>query len=352
MGDVSATVGPKRRQRRSMLASNATELGVLVGDWVVRNDMKTRGRTSSRGLGGDLAEVGRILEINEMEKLVVEFPTGVQTLKPKEVQLAKTTGSVTTFGKAESFGEVSMLYNVKRIGSCYVSSGENAMVFAISKRDFKECLDQKNPQSQAKLRDWCDVLDEVPSLAQLLRSERMELAKTCIGEIHFSPDEVCIRRGYPRDPRRWYVVASGVGEIYAEEQHPELRTDDLLEQPGTIRRGAVFGERSLMKRTYVAEVTIMAGENGMVCLAFEEEALFSMANRTIITDPNSSLEEYIKGRVGSNDTFDEAPDCYNVDPSNLRKICMLGEGAFATVFLLEDRPPAGTSQRSASRSGS
>ncbi|CAK0797807.1 unnamed protein product [Prorocentrum cordatum] len=332
-----------RARHRSMIGSTQTELGVTIGDFVVLNDAGAGrplafGRSTSHGPspgeGAETQEVGRVVEITSTGRVVVEFQQrGVKELRANQVQLAKTTGAVTTFGRGESFGEVSMLYDLRRIGTCHASGDQGATLFAISKRDFKKCLDRKDLQTKAKLREWCDVLDEVPSLQQLLRSERMELAKaSCVGEVRFPPGECCIRKGAKRDPRQWYVVASGSAEIYADCANPEGA--DCTETPSTITRGGVFGERSLMRKTYVAEVTILAGANGMVCLAFEEEALYSFQHRTIITDPNSTLEEYIKGRSSSTD--DTCPDAFNINPWNLRRICALGEGAYAKVFLLED----------------
>eukprot|EP00435_Cladocopium_sp_Y103_P002759 s2240_g1.t1 len=212
------------------------------------------------------------------------------------------------------------------------------------------------------MQDYCTLLDEVPVLWPLLQAERWELACNALGLFTFRPGERIITQGIQRKAALWYIIFSGSCVVSVEQKGADGK--DMIQQLSQLRRPGHFGERSLLRGgdCAVPEVSVYAGSEGMVCLAFEGQAIRVLLE-TLIHDgafgdgaeallPNvqnlSSTEtmaakiidqwrEYEVAKADRRGRALSAVEERDIPRSRLQKVCLLGSGGFAKVFLMEDK---------------
>ncbi|CAL1150933.1 unnamed protein product [Cladocopium goreaui] len=261
---------------------------------------------------------------------------------PEMLTLAEDPDLVAELGSGDSFGELSLIYNTFREAT--FRAMEDSEVYVISRRHFKAHFNRKGHH----FKDYCTLLDEVPVLWPLLQAERWELACNALGLFTFRPGERIITQGIQRKAALWYIIFSGSCVVSVEQKGADGK--DTVQQLSQLRRPGHFGERSLLRGgdCVVPEVSVYAGSEGMVCLAFEGQAIRVLLE-TLIHDgafgdgaeallPNvqnlSSTEYEVAKAVRRGRTLSAVED---VPRSHLQKVCLLGSGGFAKVFLMEDR---------------
>mmetsp|Transcript_48611 Transcript_48611/g.113842 ORF Transcript_48611/g.113842 Transcript_48611/m.113842 type:complete len:787 (-) Transcript_48611:45-2405(-) len=298
-----------------------------VGDRVLR-------RASGEGAAGVVAQV---LDDGVVE---VRFSDGALTM---ESQMFRPTPAVqttdagedvlTTLGPGDSFGEMSVIYNTRREATFRVRDA--AEIYRISRKHLRKLYTSKD--RGARVREYCALLDEVSTLTPMLISERWELACNAGGYVCFRPNEQILHQGKKREARQWYVIASGSCVVTRMENNAEQKLVEL-------RRGGHFGERSLLRGTGITEVSISAGAEGAMCLTFDWEVAKVLLEETFRCGMESAglnvdddIRKWIRMK-GSHDNRRNLPVC-DAELNKLRCVSTLGQGGFATVFLVED--PAG-----------
>lgn len=261
---------------------------------------------------------------------------------PEMLMLTEDPDLVAELGSGDSFGELSLIYNTFREAT--FKAMEDSEVYVISRRHFKAHFNRKGHH----FKDYCTLLDEVPVLWPLLQAERWELACNALGLFTFRPGERIITQGVQRKAALWYIIFSGSCVVSVEQKGADGK--DMVQQLSKLRRPGHFGERSLLRGgdCAVPEVSIYAGSEGMVCLAFEGQAIRVLLE-TLIHDgafgdgaeallPNvknlSSTEYEVAKADRRGRTLSAVED---IPRSRLQKVCLLGSGGFAKVFLMEDR---------------
>jgi len=240
---------------------------------------------------------------------------------------------ISTLHAGDSFGELSLLYNIRREAT--FRAAEETKLFVINRKIFKEITGRDS--GRRKFKEYCDLLDEVDSLTPLLRSERMELAAFAQDMISFDPNQRVLFQGKIRQKPMWYVIFKGTA-VLSQSDGQESRK--IAELP----RGNTFGERSLLRAKVtgqcISEVSVDAGPEGMTCLTFDGELIcdiftnLSLSDASMLPDVNADVSEWEKIKTcKSRQKFECSSTIHSV-----KEVCRLGQGAFGTVFLVEDEP--------------
>eukprot|EP00930_Biecheleria_cincta_P023386 TRINITY_DN16909_c0_g1_i4.p1 TRINITY_DN16909_c0_g1~~TRINITY_DN16909_c0_g1_i4.p1 ORF type:complete len:579 (-),score=86.20 TRINITY_DN16909_c0_g1_i4:114-1850(-) len=246
---------------------------------------------------------------------------------------SKNTGHrvLSTLREGDSFGELSLLYNMRREAT--FTAMEPSQVFVISRQTFKKFTGRDN--GRRRFKEQCALLDEVDPLTPLLRSERIELASMALGYVSFKPGECVLTQGKPRSNPNWYVVSSGKAIT------SQVDGDKTVYFP-ELTRGCHFGERALLRAARrggpcISEVNIHAGPEGLVCLRFDGELIVQIfnflknAHASVLPKASCDLTKWEKRKVAR---YNAAT--VEVGLKDLRPVCLLGRGAFGRVFLVKD----------------
>ncbi|CAE7840069.1 Prkg2, partial [Symbiodinium microadriaticum] len=179
------------------------------------------------------------------------------------------------------------------------------------------------------------------------RAGRWELACNALGLFTFRPGERIIHQGLQRKSALWYIVFSGSCVVSASHTGPDGQ--ETTEVISTLRRPGHFGERSLLRggEHAIPEVSVDAGKEGLVCLAFEGQAIrvlleelsiqgaFGDGAEALLPNVNSlSSIEYELAKLGR--MRRQRVQTEEIDMMSLNKVCHLGRGGFADVYLMED----------------
>mmetsp|Transcript_35946 Transcript_35946/g.110574 ORF Transcript_35946/g.110574 Transcript_35946/m.110574 type:complete len:925 (-) Transcript_35946:196-2970(-) len=245
---------------------------------------------------------------------------------------------VMRLGIGDSFGELSLIYNTRREAT--FKACENAVVYVISRREFKRLFSRHS--GRRRFEEDCALLDEVDALTPLLQSQRRELASNAGMRVKFGPGERIIHQGKPREAAQWYVIHRGTAVLsHDAEVAPggQVQTRVLAE----LGRASHFGERSLLRQKLsgvcVADNNVDAGPEGLTCLTFDGEIILPLLSGLnsvegqdqILPSVEIDVEEFCKAKQL------RSFRCPNsIEPEKLRKICLLGKGAFGDVFLVRD----------------
>lgn len=260
------------------------------------------------------------------------FDIGAAADSPKKDAFAPQS---TVLNVGESFGELSLLYNTRRVAT--FRSLEPAVVYAIHRHAFKELTNRRGP----RFREYCKLLDEVHSLSTLLSSERFELACSSTGMVFFKPYERVLHQGRVREARQWYVVFSGSGLMTQEEktQDGDVKSTTL----GHLSRASHFGERSLLRGDSAPQVNVDAGPEGMHCLLFDGELIRELLQRlNVLPSVDGDIKEWCAQKTRNwvgDDAWgrqESAIAASAISFGEWREVAILGRGAFGTAFLIED----------------
>ncbi|CAJ1341741.1 unnamed protein product, partial [Effrenium voratum] len=257
---------------------------------------------------------------------------------PDMLCLAEESDVVAELGPGDSFGELSLIYNAYREAT--FTAVQDSEVYVISRRHFKAHFNRLGHH----FKDYCALLDEVPALWPLLQAERWELACNALGLFTFRPGQRIITQGLPRKSALWYIIFSGSCVVSASQTGADGK--EVTEVLSELRRPGHFGERSLLRGGDVAvpEVTIDAGSDGLVCLAFEGQAIrvlleslirggaFGDGAEALLPNVNSlTSAEYELAKFGRSRNR-----VHSLQEPRERSVCLLGSGGFANVYLMED----------------
>jgi len=269
-----------------------------------------------------LGEIGRVESILENGFVIACFPTfGSSVYKPSELVLVKDSAPVAVMDPGESFGEVGMLYNVRRLATFRACKNRDVIVYAINKSALKDCLSRCRGKAQFK-EEYALLLDEVKMLSSLLGSERRQLARSARGELRFSPGEQIFFEGQVRLQPQWYVIATGSAMV-SQKENGMLRR---------LYRGDHFGEHSVVHNGKPCNaVSVLAGQDGLKCLCIDLEVLNSLGVSHASSSPSSSQFQDVCSAKPSG-----WQEKYCVDPFSLRNVRKLGRGAFGKVILQEE----------------
>jgi len=308
-----------------------------VGDKVTMSDRDE----GSSGQVGTVSECGRDGVGRPWVKVTFQGALGEWLVEPDTLRSASEADVVAELEPRDSFGELSLIYNTFREAT--FKAVEDSEVYVISRKHFKAHFNRRGP----RFKDYCALLDEVPALWPLLRAERWELACNALGLFTFRPGERIIHQGLQRKSALWYIVFSGSCVVSASHTGPDGQ--ETTEVISTLRRPGHFGERSLLRggEHAIPEVSVDAGKEGLVCLAFEGQAIrvlleelsiqgaFGDGAEALLPNVNSlSSIEYELAKLGR--MRRQRVQTEEIDMMSLNKVCHLGRGGFADVYLMED----------------
>mmetsp|Transcript_38909 Transcript_38909/g.84023 ORF Transcript_38909/g.84023 Transcript_38909/m.84023 type:complete len:1001 (-) Transcript_38909:153-3155(-) len=275
-------------------------------------------------VGADLArEVGKVTQIisfGTKGEVEVEFDGGKEVLPVDRLRPANRFKPMAKVTRGMAYGDLSLLYNTRLTTTC--RAAEKTVVFIIGRANFKEKFHRESPT----LEEHYKLLDDMHLLSPLLRSERMVLARSAVGVFSFKAGEKIFSEGELQEESLLYVIKAGTASI----------KKDGLEVVSLTRSGH-FGERQIFRNSKVPEYTVVAGPEGVVCLAIRGEMLRKfMGEAPALMDYDykkigwkSDLIEYFRKLPASSKSFGD------LSFPNLETIGLLGEGGFGSVFLVQ-----------------
>jgi len=252
---------------------------------------------------------------------------------------AETEDEVAVLVPGDSFGELAVLYHLRREATFRVR--EDCVLFAITRAEFMRWCQHHH----RKITEYVKVLDEVHALQSLLSSERYELACHVHSVVDFKPGERILHQNKERKARQWYVVSRGGAEQHMLKEAPDGTQEKVW--LADLRRGSHFGERSLLRGDTFSQSNVDTCEGGMTCLVFEYVVVAEILEKVFrspggeLPSPDCPIQEWCQRLAeGWNNHHTEAIGVkkrgQTVQFENLRKRCCLGRGGFCKVALVED----------------
>lgn len=255
--------------------------------------------------------------------------------------LEEVTGQDAALGPGDSFGELAVLYHVRREATFRARS--RCQAFAISRADFFRLCQQAG--CTKKVKEYLKVIDEVHALQSLLSAEKYQLACHVHSVVDFKTGERIIHQGKDRLANQWYIVCQGGAEQYMMKPGADGQERVHLV---SLRRGSHFGERSLLRGDTSSQSNVDTNEGGMTCLVFEFTAVEDILRKVFMCPgsdlprPDCPIEEWCQRlQTGWNASQSIGTIASNkrgqtVQFEDLEKKCKLGRGGFCAVNLVED----------------
>lgn len=284
-------------------------------------------------------EVGKVVRVRGLHgKVEVDWGDPdlpddhrLQVVNVKEIRPAKDLAPIAVLTQGMCYGEFSLLYNTRLTTNCRAK--ENSSVFAISRSDFKEAFSRRNAQSEDDIR----LLDDCLLFCPLVRSERMEIARSAAGTFEFKPGERVLHQGDELKEVFLYVIKHGSCVIRKGEKDSTGR--DKVADLATLSRAGYFGERTIFRKEKSSEFSVDAGAEGLTCLAVHEEII-----RRFVTD---SAKDNADMTTFGTPSFDhDVVKYHRLLPTNnvkvdvplqsLQVLRLLGQGGFGSVFLVQN----------------
>mmetsp|Transcript_55853 Transcript_55853/g.130714 ORF Transcript_55853/g.130714 Transcript_55853/m.130714 type:complete len:967 (+) Transcript_55853:81-2981(+) len=231
-----------------------------------------------------------------------------------------------TIGAGESFGELSLLYNTRRVATWVAA--EESTVYVISRKHFRKVFSREAPY----FKDFCALLEELPMLSTLFRAERAELARNASGRRNFKPNERVLTQDAIRETAQWYVIEKGSCRIWKKTE-----LDGKPQELCQLARSGHFGERSILRDEQASDFNVDAGPEGMTCFVVDGEILKQFKHRVggegFGLDLNCSGNEYynrddLRASIYRKETISELED--------LDILARLGSGGFGAVYLAQN----------------
>jgi len=246
---------------------------------------------------------------------------------------------ISTIGPGESFGELSLLYNTRRVATWIAA--EDSMVYVISRRHFRKVFSREGPF----FKDACRLFEEVAMLSTLLRAERDELARNVSSRQRFKPFERVLTQGAIRQAAKWYVIDKGSCKIWRAEEEPQ---ENGVKKPQVVRqkelavltRSGHFGERSILRDEPASDFNVDAGPEGMTCFIVDGEILKQLRT-SHIGEEDFDLPLHCEGsdyyahqemRAANNLHAEEEVKVLE----DLDILAVLGSGGFGSVYLAQN----------------
>ena len=178
----------------------------------------------------------------------------------------------------DTFGELSLLYNVKRTANC--QSEEDSEILAISKNDFLKAT--KNYDGIKKIEDilrTTNILRKNPIFSEIAVSTLSQIIISSAEE-KFNKGEVIIREGEPGD--KVYIIKNGRCKIVKGER-----------TVAEISDSEIFGEIAVLEHTRRTATVIP--ETDVTTLSLKEEDFWKILSKDLFLA--NLLEKLSKLRV-------------------------------------------------------
>mmetsp|Transcript_80653 Transcript_80653/g.233228 ORF Transcript_80653/g.233228 Transcript_80653/m.233228 type:complete len:855 (-) Transcript_80653:50-2614(-) len=186
-------------------------------------------------------------------------------------QASRVVGSVGTGG---SFGELALLYSAPRAAT--VVATEDSVVWVIDRGNFKDILMKV---SESKVQEHVKFLESVDILRSLTHAERVAVAGALV-EMRFVEGESVVRQGEPGST--FYILCEGEVSI-VKDGAEQVR----LKASAATKKAHFFGERALLNKEPRAATVVVTSPTANV-LALDQESF------TLLLGP---LQEIFKRRA-------------------------------------------------------
>eukprot|EP00929_Paragymnodinium_shiwhaense_P013465 TRINITY_DN121305_c0_g1_i1.p1 TRINITY_DN121305_c0_g1~~TRINITY_DN121305_c0_g1_i1.p1 ORF type:complete len:1067 (+),score=259.64 TRINITY_DN121305_c0_g1_i1:113-3313(+) len=255
-----------------------------------------------------------------------------QRYAEEELKLLDDPPALMMLLPGESFGELSLLYNTRREAT--VKACEDSVVYVIGRSEFKALF----TRNEKKIEDYLNILDEVPMLQQLLRAQRLELAKNATGFEHFAPEQEIIAFGGKRQAMQWYIVAEGECVVSKQLIGPDGNLQPFHKEVARVTRGGHVGEHSILKHNNISEYAVRAGPDGVTFLAIDGKFLEGLPLNhdkdgmvTVDTELNQYFAQVAIAKKAERHTSEQP----NIRLAELTSLGRLGTGGFGDVMLVQ-----------------
>jgi len=241
---------------------------------------------------GDIGRSGYLLLEGCVDICVDDMDEGADNLftRRDSTGAAPNRGRLlTTVHKGRFFGEITMLWGVRRTKSAYANGPS---MTAKLKRDCYTALVTRGQMLARTKRE--EILRRV-EVFETLSQEHISLIADALDRKTFEKGDKIVRQGEPG--KEFYVVLTG--ECVAEgETGSRAETSDVQEY-GRYGPGDLFGERALLHKTLRAATVTATTKVEVLCLKrskFERMLgpLHMLQHRNYLSDPRKSIADFYK----------------------------------------------------------
>jgi CRP-like cAMP-binding protein len=254
-----------------------------------------------------------------------------------------------------AFGELALMYNCPRAAS--IVATEACVLWSLDRTTFRNLI---ATTSSASMAERCEFLRNVKLLASLSNNELAKLAGAMVTQT-FQRGEAIIRQGDAGES--FYVIKEGA--VVATESSPSAESKAGVDtvEIGSLQKGDFFGEMALMHdEPRMATITAVAATEVLVLGRREFTALLGPLSEILNQTEQDrrraekaalSTARGASGRVAptamaasaaravTDDGYVGGRTCREQDLTirfeDLEQICVLGEGTFGRVKLVQHR---------------
>lgn len=304
-----------------------------VEDSQVPSPFKVGDQVARVVVGSELAqEVGEVLRVVRLGRsgaVEVKFGnlTALEVVDVAQLRPARDMATMAKLTRGMAYGDVALLYNTRLTTTC--RAAESSVVYVIRRSDFTEKLNSQSRQRSSSLEEHIKLLDDVHLLSPLVRSQRWEIARSAAGVYHFKAGDAVYEQGVEQQNAYLYVIKAG--SAVCKKDGSKI---------ATLRYAFYFGERMILRNEKVPEFSVLAGPEGLTCLAIHAETLRAFLAKDV--EFNADMTDFGVPGVQTSDVLDyfrRMPKglCDEADLpfASLEKLKLLGEGGFGAVFLVQ-----------------
>ncbi|CAH0558035.1 unnamed protein product [Brassicogethes aeneus] len=254
-------------------------------------------------------------ETNEDEDIVREGEFGNQLYISYEgkYSIFKDNQKIVTFNDIRVFGELSLLYNAKRLAS--IRSISNGKLWVLDCIVFKALIVKTALEEQTEMIEF---LQKVPKLNAVSVELLMRVANLFQVEF-FQSDFDIVTEGENAD--KFYVIRAGEVEVSKSAEKLDV----------VLGKGKFFGELAILKED-VRQATITAKSPGVECLTLSSKQFM---------DHFGDLEEFINIKLSNEYTpVQEIREFNEIEISDLTLVTTLGAGGYGRVELVRHKKDA------------
>eukprot|EP00401_Gymnodinium_catenatum_P025067 CAMPEP_0117466162 /NCGR_PEP_ID=MMETSP0784-20121206/5000_1 /TAXON_ID=39447 /ORGANISM="" /LENGTH=812 /DNA_ID=CAMNT_0005260095 /DNA_START=71 /DNA_END=2509 /DNA_ORIENTATION=+ len=227
-------------------------------------------------------------------------------------------------GPGGSFGELALLHLIPR--GATVEAIEESVVWVIDRNSFKRILMQSSAQlTQQRV----SFMNTVSILDPLFQHEKEKLADALV-EMHFVAGEVILKQGDPATS--FYILQEGELVVLVDGAESSRIN-------ATAESAKVFGERALLTNEPNAETITVASDTATALVLDRDSFNFLLGSLKDLLEAENTRKDRsrasVQDAVLSAHEPQESSTSVKIGVSDLRRVGLLGTGAFGVVELWE-----------------
>jgi CRP-like cAMP-binding protein len=273
------------------------------------------------------------------------------------LDVALESGDHVKLRTGDSFGELALLYDTPRAAT--IAAAKDCLLWVLTRPDYKLIT---SLAYKARIEEYSQMLSKIPCLAKMVNEAHLDMLADVLEKVTFYDEEEICCEG--EDDGMLFIIYEGEAEVLIQG-----------EVERALEKGDWVGEEQVINNS-PATVTVKPTMDAVTALVLDTQSLVTVvkvqsemqksshwmtmsdnmkhvaAQRPSLAVTNTHLDhvakndfadEFLRKRMGRQinkmrscqmGTLDEAGVEYDI--TTMKRICVLGEGTFGSVVLMED----------------